>query len=159
MKALIIILSLMAFSVSAETRILIPLYTDHIGHNTYEDAEGAVKGFNEKNHGLGIEQTYENYSFGVTYLANNSYGNRSVYLSAVRETKIKDFTLSAGFALASGYDLISDTGLIISPLFAVQYGNIRIVTSYPGSALTHPDDQPAADFVNVQFVCEGCFDF
>lgn len=153
MKTIIIILSIISFSVSAENRLIIPLATTHIGSNTYIDNSNVEHDYNEQNHGLGFEKTHSGYAFGVVYLANNSYGNKSLYIYGAKEIKLnKDWTFSYGAALASGYDLISDTGIIASPVFAIQYHDIRFVTTYPGSALTHPDDQPAADSVNAQIV-------
>jgi len=143
MKTLIIILSLITFSVSAETRLIIPFATTHIGSDNDK--------FNNQNYGLGIEYKGD-YLYSATYLANNSYFERSLYLSVAKEFNFKHVSLSAGLALASGYEEISDSGILIVPVWGVQYENIRIVTTFPVSVIACPPDSLCADFVNVQAV-------
>lgn len=160
MKTLIIILSLITFSVSSETRLVIPLATTHIGSGE----------FNNQNYGLGIEYKGD-YLYSATYLRKNSYSNPSIFLAASKEFEIfknitkKQAFFSAGAAVASGYDEIHDSGYIATTLFAVTYKNIRIVTSYPFSELFCVEENnmqkmgkektvisECADFVNVQYI-------
>ena len=143
MKTLIILISLLSFTVNAETRLIVPLATTHIDPGE----------FNNENYGLGIEYKAD-FLYSATYLANNSYGERSIYLAVSKELKVNDFTLSAGLALASGYEAIIDSGLLVTPLFAVQYGDFRLVTSFPAANIFCPSGLECADLVNLQHVHE-----
>jgi len=150
MKTLIILMML-SFSVSAETRLIIPFLTTHIGTDSYNE-DDIDKPFNENNYGLGVELEKDNLLYSAVYFANNSYYNRSLYASISKEHHIKEFSLSYGVAVATGYDYLTSSGVVFTPVFAIKLGNIRIVTSYPFSHTFHPENIDPADFVNVQAV-------
>ena len=141
MKTLIILISLLSFTVNAETRLIVPLATTHIGPGE----------FNNENYGLGIEYKAD-FLYSATYLANNSYGERSVYLAISKEIDYKAVTFSGGLSLATGYEAIIDSGLLVTPLFAVQYGDFRLVTSFPAAQVFCPTDLECADLLNLQWV-------
>lgn len=145
MKYLLIIL-LSITSASAETRLLIPLYTDHIQTKDKRD-------YNEKNYGVGIEFALDQLTISAMYLDKNSFYNRSIYASISKEFEvIKNIAVSYGIAGASGYENLSDNGVIMFPVFSIKYKSFRIVTSFPSSTLFHPADLAPADFINFQYV-------
>lgn len=139
MKTLIIVLSLISFTVSAETRLIIPLATTHIGGGDFDNS----------NPGIGIEYKQDNnYVFSATYLKENSYSEPSLYLAISKEFGM----FAAGFAVANGYEKVSDSGVLVVPVFGVQYKSFRIVTTFPAAQIFCPPNQDCGDFVNLQYV-------
>lgn len=138
-------LSLLTFSVAAETRLIVPLATTHIGGGD----------FNNENYGIGGEyKDMNDYVFCALYLANNSYSERSLYLSASKEFDFKHHSASAGLAVANGYEAISDSGILVTPVFSLTYESFRIATSFPAAQIFCPPGEDCGDFVNLQYVHE-----
>ena len=137
----IIILSLLAFTVNAETRLIIPFSTTHIGSGD----------FNNHNPGLGIEYKSD-LVYSAMYLKHNSYNESSLYLTVSKEHNINDFSYSYGLTVANGYEAVNESGLLLTPVISVTYKNIRIATSFPAGQLFCPEGVECADFVNVQYV-------
>lgn len=141
MKTLIIILSLISFAVTAETSFIVPLVTTHAGPGHSR--------VNNDIYGIGIE--YKNdYVYSLTYLPNNSYSERSFYLTASNEIKLnKDISFLYGLTLATGYERISDSGIILAPIYGLQFDKFRVVTTFPVAHISCPDGANCADFVSV----------
>lgn len=130
-------------SVDAESRLIIPLATTHIGGGDFDNT----------NPGIGFEyRKNNNYVYSATYLDQNSYSERSLYLAVSREFKYKAVDLSAGVAAASGYEQVTDSGILVVPVFSLSYKSFRIVTTWPSAQVFCPPDQDCGDFVNLQYV-------
>lgn len=142
MKNIFILLITLLIIGCSNSSLIIPLATTHIGpgHNRV----------NNENRGLGIEYSGD-YTYSATYLAKNSYSERSIYLSASKKYQFKDVSMFAGLTLASGYERISDSGLIIAPIYGVQYKSFRIVTTFPAANLACPTGSNCADFFTLLY--------
>ena len=154
MKLITIFILLFAFTVNAETRLIVPLATTHIGGGDFDNT----------NPGIGIEYKKDNnYVYSATYLRENSYSEPSIYLAASKETEAnfwifktfkKETILSAGIAAGSGYEKISDSGILVVPIFGIRYEGFRVITSFPAAQIFCPPGQDCGDFVNLQYVHE-----
>ena len=148
----LIILILLTQSVYAENRLIVPLYTQHIGDQGYVDLDTNERvPYNNDNRGLGFEYSGNGYATGITYFDKNSYSEKSTYIHLVKTYQLKDFTFGMGGALASGYERVSETSWIGAPLFSVEYSSFRIVTSYPFGNIAKPT---GTDFINIQYIIE-----
>lgn len=142
---LIFVVLLVSFTAMAEHRLIMPINTAHVGSSDYE--------FNNDNPGIGYEYKDDSMVYNVTYLDKNSYGENSLYLSASKETKLSYNTVASfGLVTANGYEAVSDSGLLVSAISSLRYKSVRVVTSWPTSAIACPAGDKCADFVNVQWV-------
>lgn len=130
--------------------LVIPLITTHV-NTTFEP--------NNNNIGLGVDYTYsETITVSTLYMPKNSFNKSSLFVGASKTLyKHKDFNLSIGAALATGYEIQVDYKVVPVPLISMQYGYLRLVTSYPlgtqvCSKLSIENIPSCGDFINIQAV-------
>jgi len=134
-------------SASADVNVVVPFYTKHIQYNqdkTYtEDFD---------NHSLGLE--YENGGFraGSTYVHHNSHSRHSLYNHMLGMYTLPNGVQVGGgaFVAFGGYDL----PMIAAPLWAAQYGWLRMTTTYPVMKATSrfSSNKSSFDLLNVQLI-------
>lgn len=153
------LLMIIAMLSACQKRLIIPLVTDHISKSDYYiDNDGQKHDINENNPGIGFEFLKKNIAYTALYLPNNSYRERALFLTASYEHEArKNLYLSAGAGGATGYELISGKKITPVPLIAIRYKFLKLVTSYPFSALfsdlSPPNDEPS-DFASLLFYWE-----
>lgn len=161
MKSIFLILFLLSFDAAAyQSSIIVPVFTAHTNDT----------GFNNKNHGLGLEIKTNKASYSITAIDKNSHNESSVYLSVSRIKAIKrGVYLSAGIIAASGYKDSKGSNVIIFPVVSAQFYNLRISTTYPSAQLLCDNrgqntvkhsggvdsyDIPCSDIINIQYIQE-----
>ena len=75
--------------------LIIPLLTYHTNDI----------GFNNSNHGIGVESKHNNHRYSITVVESNSNGDVSTYVSALYNKQLsKNISILTGVSVASGYE-------------------------------------------------------
>jgi hypothetical protein len=147
MKPLLII-SLMLLTACANTRLVVPLATTHVVVSGDRD-------YNNKNYGLGLEVVDNDLSYGVLYVPENSFNEKSTYLTLSKKHPIdKDLFVFIGAFAANGYEeiLSSKNGYVASPVYGFEYYSFKLTTTYPFSKYSCRHDPQCADFFNLSWI-------
>jgi len=134
-------------SVHAEVNLVLPFYTKHIQYNqnkTYtEDFD---------NHAIGLEYQKGTIHIGSTYVHHNSHSKASLYNHLLGMYTLPNGVQvgGGGFVAFGGYDI----PMIAAPVWAAQYGWLRMTTSYPMMKVTRrfSDDNAGFDLLNIQLI-------
>jgi len=127
-------------SLNAAPDLLLPAYTKHI---QYDNEIDYTEGFD--NTSIGLNWSFPHADLGSAYVFKNSHDKPSIYNYAIGYVNPTGVKMGGGIlAAVGGYDV----PIILGPVFAVKYGWVRLVTTYPIGKLNGAD----FDLLNVQLM-------